>query len=262
MELHTGGVTFEEVRDWLARNPDLDDVFRQVFDADAGTGAWFQGIPTFGSDSILSSVGATIQTERSSSSVLSDLSSRGLLRVRRHDRRGDPQYELTADARDFELWRRGLPSPIEQVERAVVQLVDDAGFAERHPSAAKHLRTAFEMLSTRGLDLADTTIVGDHLRKALIDVAGAAANLQSPDENLERVLRRPRVAATERADAATAMLIDLTLAVIHLGHAIEHVRDEINEQRLPADFETMRRAAFLTAVCCYELDRTQFPTEP
>lgn len=249
------------MRDWLARNPELDDVFRQIVDADGGTGAWFQGIPTFGNDEILSSAGVSIATDRSSSSVLSDLSSRSLLRVRRYDRRGDPQYELTADARDFERWRRGLPSPIEQVERAVVQLVKDDGFAERHPSAAKHLHAAFEMLSVRTLDLADTTIVGDHLRKALIDVAGASANLQSPDENLERVLRRPRVAAAERADAATALLIDLTLAVVHLGHAIEHVRDEINEQRPPADLETVRRAAFLTAVCCYELDRTQLPTE-
>ena len=123
---------------------------------------------------------------------------------------------------------------------------------------AKHLRAAFGTLDSR-LDLADITIIGDHLRKALIDVAGAAAGLSTPDENLERVLRPRRVAAGERADVATAMLLDLVVAVLSLDHAIEHVRDEIAEQRAPAGADTIRRAAFLTAVCCYELDRTPLP---
>lgn len=252
-------MTFDETRQWLARYPELDDAFRQLVDADGGSGAWFQSVQTFGSDEIVLSSGGSISVERSSTSVLHDLESRGLLRLRRYDSRGDPQYELTADARDFEAWRRGLPSPPEQVEREVLRLVDDDGFRERHPTAAKHLAAAFDLLVGNKLDVADTTIIGDHLRKALIDVAGAGAGLQDPDENLERVLRPRRVAAAERANTAVAMLIDLTLALVSLDHSIAHVRDEITEHRPPADLDTIRRAAFLTAVCCYELDRTPLP---
>jgi hypothetical protein len=256
-------MTFEEMNQWLSRHADLDEVFAQIVDADGGDGGWFQAIPTFGDDEILSSTGPTIPVSRSSASILSDLAAKGLLRVARYDRRGDPQYELPSDARDFVTWRRGLPSPIRHVERAAVQLVDDAGFTDRHPTASKHLRAAFEMLASAPLDIPDLTIIGDHLRKALVDVAGAAAGLANPDENLERVLRPRRIAAADRADVAVAMLIDLTLALVNLDHSIEHVRDEIVEQRPPAAGDTIRRAAFLTAVCCHELDRTPLrsPTE-
>jgi hypothetical protein len=256
-------MNFDEMNHWLARHPELDDVFRQIVDADGGSGGWFQAIPTFGDDEILSSNGPTISVGRSSASILNDLSSRGLLRISRYDRRGDPQFELPADARDFERWRRGLPSPVQQVEREVLQFVNDLGFGDRHPTAAKHLRAAFGLLTGSQLDVVDTTIVGDHLRKALIDVGGAAAAISDPDENLERVFRPRRVAAAERADTAVAMLIDFALALMSLDHSIEHVRDEISEHREPADVDTIRRAAFLTAVCCYELDRTPLalPTE-
>lgn len=136
-------------------------------------------------------------------------------------------------------------------------LVDDAGFESRHPHAATHLRAVFNMLNGHGpWDVPAVTIAGDHLRKALIDVAGAQAGLANPDENLERVLRPARVSAAQRGDTALAMLIDLALAVFSLDHAIEHVRDEIHEGRAPATPETIRRAAFLTTVACYELDRT------
>ena len=254
-----GAMTFSELQQWLARDPELDDVFRQLVEADGGRGGWFQSIPTFGNDAILSSNGSSISVRRSSASILNDLASHGLLRISRYDRRGDPQFELPADARDFDRWRRGLPSPVQQVERDVLHIIDDTGFGERHPTAAKHLRSPFDLLAAASLDLADTTIIGDHLRKALIDVAGVAAGLPNPDENLERVLRPRRVAAAERSDTVLAMLIDFTLALVSLDHSIEHVRDEISEHREPAGADTIRRAAFLTAVCCYELDRTPLP---
>jgi hypothetical protein len=245
---------------WLARHPELDDVFQQLIEADGGVGASFQSLTTFGSDQIISSTGVSISVKMSSSTVLNDLASAGLLRARRRTSRGEVQFELPASARDFARWRAGLPSPVQRVEAQVSRLIDDEGFAERHPSAAKHLRLAFEFLDRDQLDVVDLTITGDHLRKALIDVAGAAAGLADPDEKLERVLKPQRVSAAARADTATAMLIDLTLAVLATTHAIEHVRDEVTEGRQPANLETTRRAAFLTAVCCYELDRSPMPS--
>lgn len=246
--------SFPEAREWLARHPDIDEVFRRMFDVDSGTGCWFMASPSMGGDEIWSSSGPTIATARSSSSVLRDLREQGLLRVGRQGRDG-PQYELPSKAREFEEWRRGLPSPVEQVEQTVLRLVDDAGFVDRHPHAAKHLRAAFELLAAAPLDVPDTTITGDHLRKALIDVVGLAVGLDTSDEDLERVFKPVRRSAAERADLATVRLVDLCRAVFSLAHAVEHVRDEVTAGRDPADAEVLRRAAFLTALCCYELDR-------
>ena len=119
---------------------------------------------SMGQDEIWSSNGAVISVARSSSSVLRDLESQGLVRFANTDSSGFAQYELPTDAREFENWRQGLPSPIERVEESVLRLVDDTGFIDRHPDAAKHLRAAFELLAVVPLDVPDTTIFGDHLR--------------------------------------------------------------------------------------------------
>ena len=245
---------WERWRLWLARHPDLDGAFGRMVDADR-SGGWFMANQAMGDEAIWSSEGPDIPVARSSSSLLNDLHDQGLVRVARYDRNGWAQYELPADARDFERWRRGLPSPAEQVETDVLRVVDDAGFAERHPDAAKHLRAAFELLAAFPLDLPDTRIFGEHLRKALIDVAGAAAGLPASDEDLQRVFKPVRQSAARRADVAVAMLVDLCRAVLSLNHGVEHVSDELTDRRVPAGPETLRRAAFLTAVCCYELDR-------
>jgi len=91
-------------------------------------------------------------------------------------------------------------------------------------------------------------------------VAGLAAGLANPDEQLERVFKPIRQSAAVRSDVAVAMLVDLCLAVASLGHSIDHVRDELQKGREPAGADTLRRAAFLTAVCCYELDHTHLAT--
>ena len=91
-------------------------------------------------------------------------------------------------------------------------------------------------------------------------MAGLAAGLANPDEQLERVFKPIRQSAAVRSDVAVAMLVDLCLAVASLGHSIDHVRDELQKGREPAGADTLRRAAFLTAVCCYELDHTHLAT--
>jgi len=145
--------TFPEMRHWLVRHADLDEVFRRMVDADAGVGGWFMASPSMGPEEIWSSNGPSIAVMRSASSILHDLESQGLIRLANYDSNGYAQYELPADAREFEQWRRGLPSPVERVEAQVLRLVDDTGFAERHPDAAKHLRAAFELLAVAPLDV-------------------------------------------------------------------------------------------------------------
>lgn len=99
------------------------------------------------------------------------------------------------------------------------------------------------------------TTIGDHLRKALAEVASRAAGLAATDERIAEALKPLRRSATQRADAAVLALLDYTEAVADLANGIHHALDEVRAGRAPADDETVRRAALLTAVCCHEIDQ-------
>lgn len=253
--------SYPDMAAWLARTPRADRVFGEIvaaLDAHPDDNGVIIRTQTMSGDFLH----VANQTVDVSNPVLNDLVEKGLVRIGSYNSRGEPVFEVPADALDFARWRWGQPTPIEQIDERVVRLVDDGGFAQRHPDAATHLRAVFELLNGEtAWDNPAITIAGDHLRKALIDVVGAAAALANPDENLERVLRPVRVAAAQRADTAVAMLIDYVLAVFTLDHAVEHVRDEVHEGREPAGVGTIRRAAFLTAVACFELDRAPLPRD-
>jgi len=118
------------MRQWLARRPDLDDVFRRMIDIDGGMGCWFKGDRST-NGWIRSSVGPGIPVSRSAASVLRDLQDRGLLRIRRYVG-GDAHYELPIEAREFEHWRLGLPTPVDEMEDTTLLVVDDARFEDPH----------------------------------------------------------------------------------------------------------------------------------
>jgi hypothetical protein len=188
--------------------------------------------------------------------LLQDLASWGLVQ-RSHLGRASEQLIVPADVVAFYTWyqeRHG--TPIDVVEDEVMRLVEGEGFAQRHPTAAKALGEAFALLQRGVVDVADVAEVGQHLRGALTDVVQASAVLPAPNENVQRATKPARKAAVERGDAAVEALITLAERVMDLDQGLTHARDEQAEGRAVADGETVRRAAFLTAVVCFELDRT------
>jgi hypothetical protein len=188
--------------------------------------------------------------------LLQDLLHWGLVRRQSFGSRAAEQLVVPADAVTFYGWflaQRG--TPIGAVEDEVLKLVDGEGFSTRHPTAAKALGEAFDLVRRGVADVADLAEVGQHLRGAVVDVVAASAGLPAPHENVAAATKSARKAAAERGDEAVVALITLTEKVTSFDQAITHARDEQAQGRPVADAETVRRAAFLTAVACYELDR-------
>ena len=79
-------------------------------------------------------------------------------------------------------------------------------------------------------------------------------------ENQEKPIERLRshlavMPIPEREAAALEQVVELALTVLRLDHRLNHIRDEADKNQPAATWEEVRRAAFLTAVACYELDR-------
>jgi hypothetical protein len=86
------------------------------------------------------------------------------------------------------------------------------------------------------------------------DVVGSDGGSQEkPVERLRTWLEAQNL--PKREQTAIARLVELTDAVLRLDQRLAHVRDEAGKGEPPITWEEIRRAAFLTAVVCYELDR-------
>jgi hypothetical protein len=105
------------------------------------------------------------------------------------------------------------------------------------------------------VDVADLAEVGQHLRGALVDVVQASAGLTGPEENIAAAPKAARKVAVERGDEAVQALVTLAEKVTSFDQVIADARDEQAQGRPAADAETVRRAAFLTGLVCYELDQ-------
>ncbi|MGH3451085.1 MAG: hypothetical protein ACRDQW_10240 [Haloechinothrix sp.] len=107
-----------------------------------------------------------------------------------------------------------------------------------------------------------TSEVGDHLRKAIMDTVTdllGEQNQEQPATRLGAWLDR-QVSLHSRERQVLTDLVQLTRSVLRLDHRLNHVRDETSKGEPPPDHEEMRRAAFLTAVVCHELDRLPIPS--
>lgn len=147
------------------------------------------------------------------------------------------------------------------MEETIQRALSAEAFAEAHPGAAHHLREAFNLVwESSGAEQAISEI-GDHLRKALMDtttdVLGADSRQQErPVEGLKLWLTsQTRLSARERE--VLQHLIDLARVVLRLDHRLNHVRDEADKGEAAPTWEEVRRAAFTTALVCYELDRVK-----
>lgn len=189
--------------------------------------------------------------------ALDDLAGYGLLQLG-HSSRGTPNYRVGSEALAFHRWlmdREG--SAMAQVDQEVRRVVSGDAFAAAHPGAAHHLREAFELLwSGRNNDQVVSEI-GDHLRKALMDttndVVDDAGGQERPVQRLEAHIADS--ALGDREGKVIIQVVELVRTTLRLDHRLNHIRDENDLGEPPATWEEMRRAAFATALACYELDR-------
>lgn len=167
-------------------------------------------------------------------------------------------YRVTGDGLAFYKWyREQQGAAVAQVEDVVRQLLDGPAFAAAHPGSAHHLNEALALLWQDRTDEQVVSEIGDHLRKALMDVVtdvvgddGGKAEMPIPRLK-EWVAARPELQERERV--VLDALVELADKVLRLDHRANHVRDEADKGVPPPSRAELRRAAFLTATVCYEI---------
>lgn len=146
---------------------------------------------------------------------------------------------------------------VAQVEEQVQRVIEGDAFAEAHAGAAHHLREAFALLWGGRTDDQVVSEVGDHLRKAIMDittdVVGPGGDQERPIGRLTDRLNELTVSDRERA--VLAQLVELARVCLRLDHRLNHIRDEADQGEPPTSWEEIRRAAFVTSLVCYELSR-------
>lgn len=191
--------------------------------------------------------------------ALEDVLSYDLLHVD-FSARGTPNYRVSGEAQLFYSWlMQQQGSPIAQVEREVVRLVDSTAFADAHPGGAHHLREAFTLLFSGQTGAQAVSEIGDHLRKALMDVTSdvvgpeAGGAQEQPIKRLEEHIAALNL--QRREVAVVVQVIELSRVALRLDHRLNHIRDEADQGEPTATWDEIRRAAFATSLACYELDR-------
>jgi hypothetical protein len=254
------GMQFADVRDRL--DAESLDLFGQMVEAHLEAGAGdklFLRTDSLSGSGLIFSGGDVRRDWRGfNGGSLADLGSFGLLHVG-FSSRGTENYRISADGVAFYRWlREQQGEPVAHVRDAVVELVDSAGFATRQPGASHHLSEAFALLHTEGSSAQRTSEIGDHLRKAIMDsttvLLGEGAGQEQPIDRLQSWLDA-NTKLHDRERQALKDLVQLAASTLRLDHRLNHVRDEVGKGEIAPTFEEMRRAAFLTALVCYEVDR-------
>lgn len=171
---------------------------------------------------------------------------------------GTPNYRVSGEGQQFHRWlMEQQGSPMAQIEEAARQLLDGDQFAAEHSSAAHHLGEAFDLLWSNATDDTIVSEIGDHLRKALMDVtkdktSGVAGDHEKPVELLEALVDS-KTDLGEREKATLLQLVEFARSVLRLDHRLNHIRDEKDKGRDSVAWPELRRAAFTTALVCYEI---------
>lgn len=189
--------------------------------------------------------------------AIEDLAAYGLLHVG-YSRKGTPNYRVGSEALAFYRWiMEQEGTGVAQVEEQVQRVIEGDAFAQAHPGAAHHLREAFALLWSGRTDDQVVSEVGDHLRKAIMDLTtdliGGGGDQERPIARLTERLNQATVSDRERA--VLSQLVELARVSLRLDHRLNHIRDEADQGEPPATWEEVRRAAFATSLVCYELSR-------
>jgi hypothetical protein len=254
------GMSYDDVRSRLT--PEAQQLFREMVDAHLAAGPgdklFIRADSLNGSGLIFTGEGSRRDWRGFDGGALDDLATYGLLHVN-FSSRGTPNYRIGGEALAFHRWlMQEEGTAIDQVNEQVHRLVDGSAFAAVHAGAAHHLRQAFELLWEGRTDDQAVSEIGDHLRKALMDVttdvvgASAAGGQEKPIERLRAYFERR---LNERESDLLTQLVELARVALRLDHRLNHIRDESDKSRPSVTWEETRRAAFVTALVAYELSR-------
>lgn len=216
-----------------------------------------------GTHMIFTGEGSSRQFSDFDGGALQDLVALRLLHVD-YSSRGTPNYRVAGEGQRLYRWlMQSKGSAIDQVEQETRRVAEGSLFAEAHPGGAHHLREAFGLLWSGHTDEQAVSEIGDHLRKALMDVTTdvvgptAAGAQEKPIQRLE--VRLADLGVPTREAAVFLQVVELARVVLRLDHRLNHIRDEADRGEPAATWEEARRAAFATALACYELDRLSGP---
>jgi hypothetical protein len=188
--------------------------------------------------------------------TLDELASYGLLR--KGFGRRDPNYRLTGEGVRFYQWMLGREgTAVTQTERQMRHLIEGDEFAKAHPSAARHLDMAFQLLWSGDLSESALSELGDHLRKAIFDVVADVVPESDSVRREQPVAELVNWIAVgdigEREQRVLTALIEFVDATLRLDHRLAHARDERDLGRPVQNWSEARRASFMTALVCYEV---------
>jgi hypothetical protein len=216
---------------------------RDFFLVIAGGGPYLHGPHSWGSRSV-------------ADGDLDDLVGKGLLRRRSTGSRHNLRFGVTGDGVRYYRWlmnQRG--SPVDQVEYVVRRTMDGAAFANAHADASKRLAAAFELLWTGAEGPEAIRQIGEHLRAALqcmtTDLVGGIGSNEQVAPRLRELVQHLDVGHRE-ADLLEA-LVEFVDKATRLDQRLAHNKDEADKGRPVRSFAEVRRAAFATAMACYEL---------
>jgi len=188
--------------------------------------------------------------------ALHDLMGYGLLTVE-YGSRGTPNYRVGGEGLAFyRWWMTQLGSPVDQARFEVERVVRGDAFARSHPGAAHHLSEAYGLMWQDRLDDQTVSELGDHLRKALMDVAkdvvdGDGGKVEQPIQSLQAWLDgRP---LGEREREVILATIELARTALRLDHRLNHIRDDVELGEPAASMPEIRRAAFATTLACEQI---------
>jgi hypothetical protein len=193
--------------------------------------------------------------ENPDENALHDLRDYGLIRPEYGGR--DPQFSISGESLAFYRWFLGQEgTPFAQVETETIRLIDDGGFARRHPRVSHHLGKAFDLLRSGEIDDPIVSEIGAHMRSAIFELVSDIADTGDQEKPITRLQGQlARMDISEREAEVLTTLVGLAQATLSLDQRLTHIRDESDKDKPLRSWDEVRRAAFVTAFVVLELDR-------
>lgn len=248
-------LTFAVVADRLT--PEAEQLFTEMVEAHLASAGdrLFLLSETMAGNSLMFTGKPRRDWRRVDKGALEDLARYGLLTRGRSGRTHN--FRVNGDGVKFHEWFvRQSGQAVAQVENAAARLLASETFGRRFPGAKHHLDEASKLLWHGNTDDQTASEIGDHLRKALMDLTSVivgddGGRSEKPVERLEAHLAAADVSERERT--VLVDLVGLARSCLRLDHRLNHVRDETDKELPLRGWDEARRAVSVTTLVCAEL---------